>query len=232
VVGDGQRPGRRRLGRSSVSRYSVTSLASAETRAPSPHRPGRAEHEAVVLDRRAAAGGRDHDGVEPLALDLARPGVDVARALTRAPAPRGPCGGRARRSSPRPSAPRPRRQRVSRRIVASLMPGRAPAGRSRSAARRGRALAGGRMHCGFSTGLAAAPGDGASLQHRRSRGASARHGIEQPAKGRRAAAAARQPEARGIGQHRRRARRASAGRPAAADRSPRCGARAWSTRCM
>ncbi len=43
-------------------------------------RPRRPEHEAVVLDRRAAARRGDDDGVEALALDLARPGVDVGRA--------------------------------------------------------------------------------------------------------------------------------------------------------
>ena len=37
-----------------------------------------AQHEAVVLDRRAAARRGDDDGVEPAVLDLARPGVDVA----------------------------------------------------------------------------------------------------------------------------------------------------------
>ena len=59
--------------RPSSARYSVMSRASAET-------VGRlrgigrivAQHEAVVLDRRAAARGGDDDGVEPLALDLAR----------------------------------------------------------------------------------------------------------------------------------------------------------------
>ena len=36
------------------------------------------EHEAVILDRRAAARGGDHDGVEPLPVHLGDPGVDVA----------------------------------------------------------------------------------------------------------------------------------------------------------
>ncbi len=36
-----------------------------------------AEHEAVVLDGGAAARGIDHDGVEALARDLARPGLDI-----------------------------------------------------------------------------------------------------------------------------------------------------------
>ena len=48
-----------------------------------------AQHVAVVLDRRAAARGGDDDRVEPLAVDLAHPGVDVGarlgeRALLRA----------------------------------------------------------------------------------------------------------------------------------------------------
>ena len=36
------------------------------------------QHEAVVLDRGAAAGGGDEDGVEPLAVGLGDPGIDVA----------------------------------------------------------------------------------------------------------------------------------------------------------
>src|SRR5690606_30694220 len=37
-----------------------------------------AQHEAVVLDRRAAAGCRDDDGVQPALLDLFEPDVDIA----------------------------------------------------------------------------------------------------------------------------------------------------------
>ena len=59
--------------------YSVMSLAMAETRARLLG-IGRvvAEHEAVILDRRAAARGGDDDGVEPLPVHLGDPGVDVA----------------------------------------------------------------------------------------------------------------------------------------------------------
>ncbi len=36
------------------------------------------QHEAIILHRRAAAGGGDDDRVQPLALDLRSPGVDIA----------------------------------------------------------------------------------------------------------------------------------------------------------
>ncbi len=83
-----------------------------------------AQHEAVILDLRAAARGVDDDGVEPAALDLALPGVDVGAAHRRAPAPPCPCDGRARRSSRRPSATTTSQPcRVSSRTVASLISG-------------------------------------------------------------------------------------------------------------
>ena len=40
-----------------------------------------AQHEAVVLDRGAAARGVDHDGIEPGAVELAAPGVDAGARL-------------------------------------------------------------------------------------------------------------------------------------------------------
>ena len=39
------------------------------------------EHEAVVLDRRAAARGGDDDRLQAAVVDLARPGVDVGARL-------------------------------------------------------------------------------------------------------------------------------------------------------
>src|ERR1700737_5171931 len=37
-----------------------------------------AQHEAIVLERRAAAGRRNNDRIQPLALDLACPGIGLA----------------------------------------------------------------------------------------------------------------------------------------------------------
>src|SRR5262245_28447748 len=37
-----------------------------------------AQHEPIILDRRAATRRGDQDGIEPLALDLGAPGVDLA----------------------------------------------------------------------------------------------------------------------------------------------------------
>ena len=83
-----------------------------------------AQHEAVILDRRAATRGGDDDRVEAVALDLARPGVDIGARRSRAAWSSGPCDARARRSSPRPRPAPPRsRCRVSRRIVAALISG-------------------------------------------------------------------------------------------------------------
>ena len=97
-------------GRSPISAISsLTSRASPATRAARRRQRVALEHVAVVLDRRAAARGVDHDGVEPLALGLARsrrgcsaPPSRVARARPC------PCGGSARRSSRRPRRPPPR----------------------------------------------------------------------------------------------------------------------------
>ena len=141
VVGD-RRARARRAGapRSSARRYSVMSSASAETRAAFAG-IGRivAQHEAVVLDGRAAARRRDQDCVEPLAFDLARPGIDVGARLRERLRARGPCDGRARRSSPRPPASTTsmpcRVSSADRRLVDRRA--RAPAWRSRAAARRG-----------------------------------------------------------------------------------------------
>ena len=97
------------------------------------------EQRAVVLDRRAAARRRDDDRLQPVAVDLAHPGVDVGAHLRRAPAPRGPCD-----AASEPQQPSPLRQhdvdagaveQTDRRGVDLAAPAR-PA-RSRSAARRG-----------------------------------------------------------------------------------------------
>ena len=83
-----------------------------------------AQHEAVVLDRRAAARGGDDDGIEPALIDRARPGVDILPRRGERLLLARPYDGPARRSSPRPAAPPPRRRAGSAsEIVASLMPG-------------------------------------------------------------------------------------------------------------
>src|SRR5690348_16416138 len=40
------------------------------------------EHEAIILDRGSAAGGVDHNRVEPAVLDLPRPGENVGARVT------------------------------------------------------------------------------------------------------------------------------------------------------
>ena len=141
VVGDGQVAYRPSAGgRPRSARYSVTSLASAETRAAF-CRVGRvvAEHVAVVLDRGAAARRGDHDRVEPAAVDLAiqasmlRLAQRVARRASLpmwwTSAPQQPSPARQHDLDAEPG------QQADGRLVD--LGARAPAGRSRSAARRG-----------------------------------------------------------------------------------------------
>ena len=149
----------------------------------------------------------------------ARPGVDVAGGPDRAPPPRGPCGGRARRSSPSPRrqhdldaepGEEPDRRGVDAGIEHRLgAAGQdrhapaplAPAARTRPAARR-RGTEGTRGR--------------RQRQHRGER-LQRRHARNSPAKGRPSAGKAeRGAEAGRIGQARRRAERGSGGRAAAA----------------
>ena len=92
MVGDAQRRvGSAAAGSPSVGQISLMSRASAEMRAALVGIGGSvAEHEAVILDRRAAARGVDDDRVEPAALRSRASRRRYWRAPARAPAPRWP----------------------------------------------------------------------------------------------------------------------------------------------
>ena len=161
----------------------------------------------------------------PLAVDLARPGVDVAPARGDAPARSGPCGGPARRSSPRPRLTTSMPCRVSSRIAASLISGARTcwAQPGRSATRLRRSPAAGNA-CGRSTGDAGGQVAGASFEHRARGGASRASRRSARASGlasrasTMAARNARRPRQQ-PGEH----ARARSGRAAGAGRSSRCG---------
>ena len=182
------------------------------------------EHEAVILDRRAAARGVDDDGVEPGAVDLARPGVDVGARAGRAPRSlpdvmgerAAAAGARGDHHLDAVAGQQPDRRLVDLRRAA-------PAGRSRSAAPRAARRAPSRRKD-------LRPVDRRRRRQRRAARASsiAREPRRQQRRAKRPrrarAAEQRQAEQARPGQDRRRAAAQQPVEPAAGDRSPRCGA--------